>query len=121
MKLLMERLKEQQCDVEGALSRCRDNKEMYLELLRLFSEDTLIDRMAEAYRCRDVEKVFFYSCTLVGLYMNLGMLRLQEIDEQIVECIREKQEGCLEGMEEQMQSLFEQHHSLVEIIKEYHG
>ena len=100
MNKLIGILEKEDCDVEDALTRCMNMEELYLELLELFVEDDQIDQLMDAFRQKDAAAVFFHSHTLKGVYTNLGMKRLYELDVPVVEGTREKRQESLAGLEE---------------------
>ena len=115
MNGLLEILKTEHCDVDGALDRCMEMEDLYLELLQMFVEDTEIDKLHEAYEDYDVKEVFFHSHTLKGVYNNLGLTPLYELDTPIVETTRK---DSLEGLEDSMISLEKEHRRFVSLIRD---
>ena len=115
MNGLIKILKTEHCDVEEALDRCMDMEDLYLELLQMFADDTEIDKLHEAYEDHNVKEVFFHSHTLKGVYTNLGLTPLYELDIPIVETTRK---GNLEGLDASMMNLEKEHRHFVSLIKE---
>ena len=111
MNKLIGILEKEDCDVEDALTRCMNMEELYLELLELFVEDDQIDQLMDAFR-------FFHSHTLKGVYTNLGMKRLYELDVPVVEGTREKRQESLAGLEEDVDALCREHKRIVAVIRE---
>ena len=115
MNGLIEKLKTEHCDVDEALDRCMDMEDLYLELLQLFVEDTEIDELHDAFEAHDVKEVFFHSHTLKGVYTNLGLTPLYELDTPIVETTRQ---DSLEGLEDSVVSLEKEHRRFVSLIRD---
>ena len=115
MNGLIERLKTEHCDVDAALDRCMNMEDLYMELLQMFADDTEIDKLHEAYEDHNVKEVFFHSHTLKGVYTNLGLTPLYELDIPIVETTRK---GNLEGLDASMMNLEKEHRHFVSLIKE---
>ena len=115
MNGLIKRLKTEHCDVEEALDRCMDMEDLYLELLQMFADDTEIDKLHEAFEDHDVKEVFFHSHTLKGVYTNLGLTPLYELDTPIVETTRK---DSLEGLEDSVIILEKEHRRFVSLIKD---
>ena len=118
MNKLIGILEKEDCDVEDALTRCMNMEELYLELLELFVEDDQIDQLMDAFRKKDAAAVFFHSHTLKGVYTNLGMKRLYELDVPVVEGTREKRQESLAGLEEDVDALCREHKRIVAVIRE---
>ncbi|HIX72005.1 MAG: hypothetical protein KH268_04800 [Clostridiales bacterium] len=118
MNRVIEALEQEHCDVEDALKRCMNMEDLYLELLELFAQDDQIDRLLEAYENKEAADVFFHSHTLKGVYTNLGMKHLFELDEPIVERTRDKQPDSVFGLEENVRALYEEHKRIAAIIRE---
>lgn len=112
-------LEKEQCDVKDALTRCMDMEDLYVELLGLFADDPQIDELLDAFRQHNVEDVFFHSHTLKGVYTNLGMKRLYEMDVPIVEATRDKRPEQLDQLEGAVEALFEEHKRIVSVIQKY--
>lgn len=115
MNELIEKLKTEHCDVDTALDRCMDMEDLYIELLQMFANDTEIDKLHEAYEGHDVKEVFFHSHTLKGVYTNLGLTPLYELDTPIVETTRK---DSLEGLETSVINLEKEHRRFISLIKE---
>lgn len=113
MSQLMEQLKKEHCDVDGALKRCMDMEEVYMELLRMFAEDDAIDKLVKAQENQDVEDVFFQSHTLKGVYANLGITPLYNLDVPIVETSRAKR---LDGLDDAVEILYKAHRKFTSLI-----
>ena len=119
MNRIIKAMEKEQCDVKDALTRCMNMEELYVELLGLFAEDTQIDKLVDAFRKHNVEDVFFHSHTLKGVYTNLGMSQLYELDVPIVESTRDKQPEGLDGLDSQVSKLYEEHKRIADVIREY--
>lgn len=118
MNKIIETLEKEHCDVKGALTRCMNMEDLYIELLDLFAKDTQIDRLQDAFRQNNAADVFFHSHTLKGVYTNLGMKHLFELDEPIVEGTRNKKAEGLEGLEKQMEALYKEHKKIAAVIRD---
>lgn len=116
---VIEALENEHCDVREALKRCMDMEDLYVELLELFANDPQIDRLLEAFQKQNAADVFFHSHTLKGVYTNLGMKYLYELDVPIVESTRSKQPEGLNGLDGKLKELYREHKRIAAMIREY--
>lgn len=119
MHKMIQALEREHCDVKDALSRCMGMEDLYLELLQIFAEDDGMDKLLDAYNRREAADVFFHAHTLKGVYTNLGMNHLYELVYPVVEETRDKRPDHLEGLEQSVRNLYEEHKRITEVIRTY--
>ena len=76
------------CDVEGALERFLDDKDLYMTCLETVITDSNFDKLGAALVEESVLDAFDYSHTLKGVFANLGLTPMFAIVETIVEPLR---------------------------------
>ena len=88
MEKIFEALEKWGCDVEGALDRFLDDKELYMTCLQTVITDHNFEKLGEALKERQVPEAFDYAHTLKGVFANLGLTPMFQIVELIVEPLR---------------------------------
>lgn len=88
MNSVFERLKEWNCDVDGALERFLDDEEMYLDFLNQIAEEATIVHLGKAIDEGDAQSAFDFAHTLKGVHGNMGLTPLYNLDLEIVEPLR---------------------------------
>lgn len=81
-------LREKGFDVDGALRRFLNNKDLYKTCLKKFLLDTSFEQLLDAYAVGNCQEAFKASHTLKGLTSNLGMDCLYHILQPMVEKLR---------------------------------
>lgn len=102
------------CDVDGALERFLDDKELYMTCLQIVTTDDNFTKLGVALEEQDVSNAFDYAHTLKGVFANLGLTPMFEIAEQIVEPLRA---GSVSNLKEPYEKLL----LLNEQLKEFLG
>lgn len=77
-------------DVKEALEQIDGDEEIYLFVLRRFTNDDSIIKIEKELNTNEVEKVFDIAHTLKGMYASLYFIKEFEICSEIVEMLR----GC---------------------------
>lgn len=85
---IIQALEDWGCDVEGALDRFLDDKELYMTCLKTVISDHNFQKLGVALEERMVSEAFDYAHTLKGVFANLGLTPMFVIVEQIVEPLR---------------------------------
>lgn len=95
MKELFVKLKEAECDVEGALARFLDDEELYEQFYGELLNDDAFGKLGLALEERRISDAFEYAHTLKGIIGNMGLTPLFETVCEIVEPLRV---GSIEGV-----------------------
>ncbi|MGN0142591.1 MAG: Hpt domain-containing protein [Roseburia sp.] len=85
---LLERLAEWGCDVEGAMDRFLDDKELYASCLAALCEDPAFDKLGQELRAQSVQEAFDTAHSLKGVIANLGLDPLLAHIVRLVEPLR---------------------------------
>ena len=88
MEMIFQALEEWGCDVEGALDRFLDDKELYMTCLQTVVADDNFAKLGASLEEQNVPKAFDYAHTLKGVFANLGLTPMFVIVETIVEPLR---------------------------------
>ncbi|MGN0072741.1 MAG: Hpt domain-containing protein [Coriobacteriales bacterium] len=75
-------------DVPGALERFMGSEPMYLKFLGKLRQDETFGQLMAALDAGDMQTGFAASHTLKGLYGNLGLTKLVELNTPVVESLR---------------------------------
>ncbi len=94
-ELLFEKLREQNCDVEGALARFLDDEELYVQFYKELLNDKLFTELGLAINERRISDAFDCAHTLKGVIGNMGLTPMFETICDIVEPLRV---GSTEGV-----------------------
>lgn len=95
MNEMLVKLKEYGCDVDGALARVIDDVELYAYCLKTLVEDSAFVDLGKALKANDIDKAFDYAHTIKGVSANLGLTPLYDLDCEIVEVLRKKENNDL--------------------------
>lgn len=88
MKELFVKLKEAECDVEGALARFLDDEDLYEQFYGELLNDEAFGKLGLALDENRVSDAFEYAHTLKGIIGNMGLTPLFETICEIVEPLR---------------------------------
>lgn len=88
MKELFVKLKEAECDVEGALARFLGDEELYEQFYGELLNDEAFGKLGLALEERRLSDAFEYAHTLKGIIGNMGLTPLFETVCDIVEPLR---------------------------------
>lgn len=88
MEEVFKKLEEWGCDVEGALERFLDDKDLYMTCLETVITDRNFDKLGVALDERNVLEAFDCAHTLKGVFANLGLTPMFSVVETIVEPLR---------------------------------
>ena len=102
-----------ECDLEGALERFLDDKELYLVCLQTLAEDSNFEKLGIALKEDNISKAFDYAHTLKGVFANLGLTPMLSVVETIVEPLRI---GVSDNLDVPYKILLEQNEKLKEIL-----
>lgn len=113
MEMIFQALEEWGCDVEGALDRFLDDKELYVTCLQTVISDGNFAKLGAALDEQNVSQAFDYAHTLKGVFANLGLSPMFAIVETIVEPLRV---GCSSNLEEPYENLLASNEKLKDIL-----
>lgn len=108
MEMTFQALEEWGCDVEGALERFLDDKELYMTCLQTVITDGNFAKLGVALEEEKVSEAFDYAHTLKGVFANLGLTPMYAIVEMIVEPLRAGSASHLEEPYEKLLASNEQ-------------
>ncbi len=92
---LYDELKEWGCDIDGAMERFMDDRELYESCLETVLEDASFAQLKVELEAGNVEKAFDAAHTLKGVCGNMGLTPMFDTDVQIVEPLRA---GNIDGL-----------------------
>lgn len=75
-------------DVEGTMKRFLNNDALYMKCLKKFLDDDSMERLKTAYEEGNCEEAFKAAHTMKGFVSNLGINRLYEAINPMVEKLR---------------------------------
>ena len=114
MNVVLEKLKQWDCDIEGALERFLDDEEMYMDFLNVTSEDENLDKLVKSVDEGNAKDAFDYAHTLKGVYGNMGLTPLYQLTIDIVEPLRNEN---MDGIKEKCQELVGKNEELKALLK----
>lgn len=85
---LLQNLQNWGCDIDGAMERFLEEKELYRNCLETVVEDKAFGELKEALEEGNVKDAFEASHTLKGVLANLGLTPMYETCVKIVEPLR---------------------------------
>lgn len=91
---LLAELKNWGCDIDGALERFLEDRQLYAECLRMAAEDPAYELLEKAFRAGAEQEAFDCAHTLKGVLGNLGLTPLFEAAVRMTELLRERQDGA---------------------------
>ena len=71
--VMLTKLREAGCDMDGTLERFMNNEMLCMKFLRKFPEDTTFGEMQKAFAQGDAEEFFKAAHTMKGVSGNLGL------------------------------------------------
>lgn len=113
MEMIFQTLEKWGCDVEGALDRFLDDKELYMTCLQTVIEDRAFEELGVALEEKKTQEAFDYAHTLKGVFANLGLTPMLSVVEQIVEPLRN---GSPDGLEDEYEKLLASNEHLKSIL-----
>lgn len=102
MKELFVKLRDAECDVEGALARFLDDEELYEQFYGELLKDEAFEKLGLALEEKRLSDAFEYAHTLKGVIGNMGLTPMFETVCDIVEPLRINTD---EGVDEKYQEL----------------
>lgn len=106
-------LEENGFDVAGTMKRFLNNDALYMKCLRKFLDDTSFEKLKAAYEEGNCEEAFKAAHTMKGFVSNLGINRLYEAINPMVEKLRV---GNMD-IEEELKKTEELYHSAYDLIE----
>ena len=113
MEMIFQTLEEWGCDIDGALERFLDDKELYMTCLETVINDGNFAKLGVALEEENVPQAFDYAHTLKGVFANLGLTPMFMIVETIVEPLRA---GSASHLEEPYEKLMASNEQLKDIL-----
>lgn len=113
MEMIFQALEEWGCDVEGALERFLDDKELYMACLQTVITDGNFAKLGVALKEENVPEAFDYAHTLKGVFANLGLTPMFTIVVTIVEPLRT---GSASYLQETYENLLAANEHLKDIL-----
>jgi len=113
MEMIFQRLKEWGCDIEGALERFLDDKELYVTCLQTVAVDGNFKKLGAALEEERIADAFDYAHTLKGVFANLGLTPMYTIVEEIVEPLRN---GSMNNLKQPYEALLASNEYLKNLI-----
>lgn len=110
---IIEILRSQGCDMDGAMRRFMNDEEFYQSFLSKLVEDPAFDGLVSALDSGDIKTAFECAHTLKGVIGNMGITPMYETICAMVEPLRG---GSAEGCAEKCQKLLVQRTELSELI-----
>ena len=113
MEKILQALEEWGCDVDGALERFLDDKELYMTCLQTIITDGNFVKLGAALEEQNVPQAFDYAHTLKGVFANLGLTPMYTVVETLVEPLRA---GSVSSLEEPYAKLLATNERLKDIL-----
>ena len=113
METILQELIAWGCDIEGALERFLDDKELYMMCLQTVTTDVKFKKLGEALAEERVQEAFDCAHTLKGVFANLGLSPMFTIIETIVEPLRS---GSVANLKQPYEALLDSNEQLKKII-----
>ncbi len=85
---VLQALKVAGVDVDGAMERFVQDRELYESCLKIFADDPDFENLGQAIEVKDYQRAFNAAHTLKGVSGNLGLTPLFDAVSQIVESLR---------------------------------
>ena len=95
---MMDQLRLWGCDMDGALERVADDRELLISCMEMFREDPGFAALEEALNNKDYSTAFDAAHTLKGVAANLGLTPLYQAAGTLVEPLRRGQYAQLEQL-----------------------
>ena len=111
---IFQKLKDWNCDVDGAMERFLEDEELYVSCLQMVVSDANFEKLGTTLKGKEIEQAFDASHTLKGVFANLGLTPMLRLAEQIVEPLRK---GTAENLWEPYEELLRAREQLKRILK----
>lgn len=103
--MLLDKLRNWGCDVDGALERFVGDEDLYKMCLNTVLEDKAFAGLGETLRASQTKEAFDHAHTLKGVLANMGLTPMFDITVRIVEPLRTGDtDGLLSIYEELLES-----------------
>ena len=90
--LTVENLREYGANVDEGISRCLDDEEFYIELVKSVIPDKRFDELKAAIAEKNYDKAFEVAHALKGMYGNISITPIYEPVSELTERLRGKSE-----------------------------
>ncbi len=84
-------------DVDEGLTRCVNNEDFYLKMIRKAVEDSSFEDLKDAIERKDYDQAFEFAHALKGVAANLSLTPLSDPISQIVELLRSRTDTDYSG------------------------
>lgn len=111
--LTVKNLKEFGADTDEGITRCLNDEDFYLDLVRSVIPDERLDELEKLIADRDFDKAFEMAHALKGMYGNISLKPIYEPICEITELLRDKKDG---DYSRYLTEAKEQKKKLVEIV-----
>ncbi len=114
MNIIVEKLKNKGCDIEGVMERFLNDENFYVSLLDEAINDPAFKELGLALSQNDAQRAFECAHMLKGVLGNMGLTSLYELDCKMVEPLRN---GVLDGVIDYYVQLIAERETYMELIK----
>ncbi|HPD89494.1 MAG TPA: hypothetical protein PLU75_08505 [Oscillospiraceae bacterium] len=104
------------CNVKDGLYNCMDMEDFYIKMVKKAVAHDSLAPLIDACGAEDVKACFERSHALKGVYANLGLKPLFDLNTPIVETTRH---GGFDGVPEALEKLISEHKHFEEVAKKY--
>ncbi len=91
--LTVENLREYGANVDEGISRCLDDEEFYIELVKSVIPDKRFDELKAAIAEKNYDKAFEVAHALKGMYGNISITPIYEPVCEITELLRDRKDA----------------------------
>jgi lipopolysaccharide biosynthesis regulator YciM len=113
--LTVDNLREYGANVDEGISRCLDDEDFYLELVKSVVPDTRIDELETYIAEKNFDKAFEVAHALKGMYGNISITPVYEPICEITELLRDRKDADYSALiakaREQKKKLVELHNA----------
>ncbi|MEG0899094.1 MAG: Hpt domain-containing protein [Oscillospiraceae bacterium] len=112
--IILEKLSLWGCDVQGALERCVNDENFYIDCLQSFKTDINFEQLKINLENKNFEAAFEAAHSLKGVSANLGITPLFDSISILVERLRK---GYYEDNQKQYDAIYHDYQYLLDILK----
>ena len=96
--ITIEKLREYGANVDEGLARCVNNSDLYLMLMNMAREDKNFEALKVSLENGDLEAAFNAAHALKGILGNLSLTPMYDLDVEITELLRHREEADYETL-----------------------
>lgn len=116
MGSFLEDLRNENCDVDGAMERCLNDESFYLSCLKEVFKDTNFEKIGIEIKKGNIDTVFECSHSLKGVVGNLGITPLYN---KLIEIVNDLRNGNTTNIERTFEDIIEIRNKFASIINKY--